>query len=47
MDGFVNAADISILLSLWNCSGQGCIGDINGDFVVNAADLSTLLAGWT
>jgi hypothetical protein len=46
MDGVVNAADITILLSRWNCAGQGCTADINGDWLVNAADLTILLADW-
>jgi hypothetical protein len=46
MDGVVNAADITVLLSRWNCAGPGCTADINGDWLVNAADLTILLADW-
>ena len=43
-DGFVNGADLSILLGAWGTSGPG---DLNGDGSVGGADLSVLLGGWT
>ena len=42
-DGFVNASDISILLSNWGGSG---IGDIDNSGTVDAGDLATLLGAW-
>lgn len=43
-DGFVNAADLAILLSQWGTAGSA---DLSGDGVVDAADLSILLAAWS
>jgi hypothetical protein len=44
-DGFVNAADLSILLGAWGlCSG--CEADLSQDGVVAGADLAILLANW-
>ena len=43
-DGFVDGADISILLSAWNTTKP--LADITGDGFVNGADLSTLLGDW-
>ncbi|MGA0173485.1 MAG: GC-type dockerin domain-anchored protein, partial [Phycisphaerales bacterium] len=45
VDGVVNGADLSILLSAWGTADP--VADINGDGVVNGADLSTLLSNWT
>ncbi|RLS66596.1 MAG: hypothetical protein DWH97_03625 [Planctomycetota bacterium] len=42
-DGFVNAADLAMLLGNWGNAG---VGDINGDSVVNAADVTILLGAW-
>jgi hypothetical protein len=44
-DGFINGADLGILLSQWG-QGEGAEGDINRDGVVNGADLSILLGTW-
>ena len=41
-DGFVSAADLSLLLAAWG----GSAGDVDGDGFTNAADLSLLLAAW-
>ena len=41
-DGFVSAADLSLLLAAWG----GAAGDVNGDGTTNAADLSLLLSTW-
>jgi hypothetical protein len=47
LDGFVNAADLSILLGAWGaCSGAGCEADLSNDGVVAGADLAILLANW-
>ncbi|MBL9119688.1 MAG: hypothetical protein JNL80_07230 [Phycisphaerae bacterium] len=43
-DGFVNGADLAILLGAWGGSG---LGDLNGDNTVNGADLAILLGAWT
>ncbi len=42
-DGYVNGADLTILLNAWGTSG---LGDIDGDGVVNGADLTLLLNAW-
>ncbi|MBL9121696.1 MAG: hypothetical protein JNL80_17455 [Phycisphaerae bacterium] len=44
-DGFVNAADLSILLGSWGVC-RGCDADLNHDGVVAGADLAILLANW-
>ena len=44
-DGCIDAADLSVLLSVWgNCSD--CAADYNGDNAVDAADLALLLSYW-
>jgi hypothetical protein len=43
-DGFVTAADLSLLLTGWGNPASGV--DIDGDGNVGAADLSLLLAAW-
>ena len=42
-DGFINGADLSILLSNWGGSGMG---DIDFDGAVSGDDLTFLLTGW-
>ena len=46
-DGHVDAADLGVLLAVWNTDG-GTIPetDINGDGTVNASDLGLLLGSW-
>jgi len=46
-DGRVDAADLGVLLAVWNTDG-GSISqaDINNDGVVNASDLGVLLGAW-
>jgi len=44
-DGFVNGADLSILLSAWGTADP--VADLNGDGTVNGADLSIQLSNWT
>ncbi len=46
-DGKVDAADIGVLLAVWNTDG-GAIpaADINGDGTVNASDLGLVLGAW-
>jgi hypothetical protein len=48
LDGLVNGADLTILLSGWGpCDSPAiCPGDLNCDGSVNGADLTTLLAAW-
>lgn len=43
-DGFVNAADLTILLGTWGTSGAA---DLDGNGIVGPGDLSILLAAWT
>ena len=47
-DGFVNAADLSLLLAAWGACADcdGCPADFDGDCMVGASDLSLLLAAW-
>jgi hypothetical protein len=47
-DGFVNAADLAILLGVWGpCGPSCCAADLNFDGTVNAADLALLLGAWS
>lgn len=48
-DGFVNGADLGLMLSQWGpCSPESsCIGDLTGDLIINGADLGLLLVEWT
>ena len=41
-DGFVDSADLSVLLNAW----PGPDGDLNGDGITNALDLAVMLDGW-
>lgn len=44
--GFVDGADLSILLAQWGpCSGT-CVADLNHDSAVNGADVAMMLAAW-
>ncbi|MAC18090.1 MAG: hypothetical protein CMJ23_00130 [Phycisphaerae bacterium] len=46
-DDVVNAADLGILLAVWNTDGKSRPeADINGDGIVNASDLGLLLGAW-
>ena len=46
-NGVVDAADLGILLAVWNTDGKSNPeADINGDGTVNAADLGILLGAW-
>lgn len=45
-DGEVNFADINIVLSNYNGSGQGLPGDLDGDGDVDFADLNLVLANY-
>ncbi len=42
-DGFVNGADLAILLANWGGPG----GDLNNDGVTDGVDLATLIANWS
>jgi alpha-tubulin suppressor-like RCC1 family protein len=44
-DGFVDGADLAILLALWGTVGAE-IGDLSGDGLVSGADLGQLLYNW-
>ncbi len=44
-DGFVNSADLSVLLAHWGWCPD-CPADIDGDGEVSSPDLSILLANW-
>jgi len=46
LNGFVEAADLAILLGSWGDSGKSQPSDLNGDGVVDAADLSAMLGSW-
>lgn len=43
-DGFVDGADLGILLGAWGTTGPG---DLDNNGVVDGADLGLLLAGWS
>ena len=43
-DGFVNGADLGLLLGLFGTSNPA--GDLNGDGAINAGDLGILLSNW-
>lgn len=45
-DGFVNGADLTLLLGDWN-QGAGSPADLNEDGVVNGGDVTVLLGNWT
>ena len=45
LDGIVNGADLSTLLSLWGFTTPP-VGDLNGDGTVGAADLAIVLGNW-
>ena len=46
-NGVVDAADLGILLAVWNTNGKSNPeADINGDGTVNASDLGMLLGSW-
>lgn len=44
VDGVVNAADLSIMLTLWGSDDPR--GDLNRDDIVGAADLAIMLSSW-
>lgn len=47
-DSFVDALDLSTVLTNWNKSGQTrAQGDLNADGTVDALDLSTILTNWS
>lgn len=47
-DGFINGADLGLLLAAWgDCGGGCCLADLNGDGDIDGADLGLLLAAWT
>ena len=43
-DGFVDAADLAMLLSAWGTADP--LTDLDGDGVVTAADLGAFLGAW-
>jgi hypothetical protein len=45
LDGFINAADIAILLSNWHAPAPS-VGDLTGDGQIDAWDLAILLSRW-
>ncbi len=45
-DGDADFADLNIVVSAFNQSGQGLQGDLNGDGVVNFADLNEVLSNF-
>jgi len=46
LDGFVDAADVAVLLQHWGPIDAADPIDLTADGVVNATDLATLLANW-
>jgi hypothetical protein len=46
LDGFINGADLGLMLSSWGPCGSNCGADLNGDGVVAGADLGLLLSAW-
>ena len=45
LNGTVGAADIAVILSLWNVVNAP-FGDLNGDGIIGAQDLAALLSNW-
>ena len=46
-DGFVNGADLSIIISYWGQSGLGReYGDLDGNGMVDGVDYSEVLSYW-
>ena len=46
-DGFVNGADLGLLLLAWGPCPAPCPEDLNGDGAVDGADLGLLLLAWS
>lgn len=46
-DGFINGADLGLLLGAWGTDGEPIGADINDDGTVDGADLGLLLGAWT
>ena len=46
LDGLVNGADLSLVLSSWGSCGGVCPYDLNDDGIVNGSDLSKVLSEW-
>ena len=42
----VGADDLTILLADWNCTGQDCSADLDGDGTVDSVDLTIFLCDW-
>jgi hypothetical protein len=45
LDGVVNSADLTVLLSLWGTTNPP-VGDLDGDGQINAFDVTILLTNW-
>ena len=45
-DGWVDGADVGLLLVDWGKEGDCLAADLNGDQVVDGADFGLLLAAW-
>ena len=45
-DGFVNGADLAVLLGAWGHCPSPCLADLNGSGTVDGADLAILLGAW-
>ncbi len=45
-DGFVNAADLGVLLNAWGLTLPSGAGDVNHNGVVDAEDITLLLSAW-
>jgi hypothetical protein len=46
LDGQVNGADLSLVLSNWGPCAGACLYDLNRDGVVNGSDLAAVLSNW-
>ena len=45
-DGFINGADLGLLLAAWGPCPPPCIFDLTGDGFIDGADLGLVLADW-
>jgi hypothetical protein len=46
LDGTVNGADLSLVLSSWGPCTGACLYDVNADGIINGSDLSKVLSAW-
>jgi hypothetical protein len=46
-DGFVNGADLGLMLVAWGPCNRDCTADLDQNGTVDGADLGLLLVDWT